>query len=147
MKVYQKVHKFTDVISHFCTREWTFTNGNVQSMWDRLDSKDQQIFRFNMKNFNWDQYFETYLKGIRVYLFKDDLSTLEQSKIRWKRWGNVELNNLQCNLEKLFFYETWWPLKYQRKISSYSPVFLGSQQFSRSFEFQDAIKKKIGSTI
>ncbi|XP_033211757.1 fatty acyl-CoA reductase wat-like [Belonocnema kinseyi] len=86
LKVYQKVHKFTDVISHFCTREWTFTNGNVQSMWDRLDSKDQQIFRFNMKNFNWELYFETYLKGIRVYLFKDDLSTLEQSKKRWIRF-------------------------------------------------------------
>lgn len=85
MKVYQKIHKFTDVISHFCTNEWVFTNENVQLLWDRLDTKDQEVFSFSMKNFDWKKYFETYLKGIRVYLFKDKLDNLEKSKIRWQR--------------------------------------------------------------
>lgn len=85
MKMYQKIHKFTNVISHFCTNEWVFTNENVRLLFDRMDTKDQEIFSFSMKNFNWDKYFETYLKGIRVYLFKDKLDNLEKSKVRWQR--------------------------------------------------------------
>ncbi|KAG7201486.1 hypothetical protein KM043_004245 [Ampulex compressa] len=84
-KIYEKVHKFTKVISYFCTRQWTFRNDNVQAMWLRLSKGDQQIFRFSMRGFDWTSYFTTYLRGIRIYLMNDDLETLPESKIRWKR--------------------------------------------------------------
>ncbi|XP_012265211.2 fatty acyl-CoA reductase wat-like isoform X1 [Athalia rosae] len=81
-KMYKKIHKFSNVISYFATHQWHFSNDNVRAMWSRLDSKDQQLFLFNMKGFDWHTYFQDYIKGIRIYLFKDDLSTLRASRVR-----------------------------------------------------------------
>ncbi|XP_012270704.1 fatty acyl-CoA reductase wat isoform X2 [Orussus abietinus] len=102
-KGYQKIHKFTNVIAYFCTREWQFRNDNVQAMWRRLDAKDQQIFKFSMRNFNWQAYFCNYIQGIRVYLMKDDLSTLESSRTKWRRlyWMHQVLKVL------IFFMGAW----------------------------------------
>ncbi|XP_014210800.1 fatty acyl-CoA reductase wat-like [Copidosoma floridanum] len=86
MKMYGKIHKFANVISYFCTREWTFSNDNVRGMWHRLDPRDRQMFYFTMESFNWEQFFSNYIKGIRVYLFKDNLKTIAKSKLRWQRF-------------------------------------------------------------
>ena len=83
--MYEKIHKFSGVISYFCVREWKFSNTNVQGMWSRLDPRDRQMFYFSMQNFDWQSYFRNYMKGIRVYLLKDDLKTLESSRARWKK--------------------------------------------------------------
>lgn len=85
VKMYEKINKFANVISYFTTREWKFTNDNVQDMFHRLDPRDRQMFYFSMQNFDWQAYFRNYMKGIRVYLLKDDLKTLENSRIKWRR--------------------------------------------------------------
>lgn len=54
-------------------------------MWQRLNSKDQQLFKFSMANFDWKMYLQDYVKGIRLYIFKDELDNLESSKLKWKR--------------------------------------------------------------
>ncbi|XP_015586610.1 fatty acyl-CoA reductase wat isoform X2 [Cephus cinctus] len=102
-KGYQKIHKFATVIEYFCNHEWKFTNDNVQAMWLRLDSKDQQLFRFSMKGFDWQNYFSTYMKGIRLYLFNEDLSTLETSRARWRKfyW-------MHKTLKTLIFFSSMW---------------------------------------
>lgn len=43
------------------------------------------MFNFDMKQLNWDKFFYNYIRGLRVYLLKDDLSTLPQAMVRWKR--------------------------------------------------------------
>ncbi|XP_014231220.1 fatty acyl-CoA reductase wat-like [Trichogramma pretiosum] len=78
--MYEKVHKMSDVVSYFSTREWNFANDNVHAMWKRLDEADRELFGFDMKNFDWRTYFSTYIKGIRVYLLKDGLETLPACK-------------------------------------------------------------------
>jgi fatty acyl-CoA reductase len=85
--MYEKMHKFSYVISPFCTNEWVFTNNNVRSLWQRLNSQDKLMFRFSMDNFDWNQYLDDYVKGIRIYLLKDDIKTLEASKIKWRRYN------------------------------------------------------------
>lgn len=84
--MYRKVHKFSNVISFFCTNEWIYTNDNVQQLWKKLDESDQQLFDFNMKNMDWFHYLKYYIRGMRIYLFKDDLSTLEASRRKWRRF-------------------------------------------------------------
>ena len=79
------MHKFLSLVNYFCINEWRFDNKNVQCLWSRLDPHDQQIFPFTMKNFNWEKYIEDYVKGIRVYLLKDDLNSLKVSQIKYKR--------------------------------------------------------------
>lgn len=86
LKIYKKVHKFSNVISFFCTNEWIFTNNNVQKLWLKLEDNDQKLFDFNIKTLDWFEYLRYYIRGMRVYLMKDDLSTLEASKRKWNRF-------------------------------------------------------------
>lgn len=85
IKVYKKIHKFSNVISFFCTNEWTFSNRNVQRLWHQLDAKDQQLFHFNMSDMVWVDYLRYYIKGMRIHLFKDDLSTVQAARRKWNR--------------------------------------------------------------
>jgi len=54
-------------------------------MWNCLSKEDQQLFKFQMKEFDWTKYFVNHYKGIRLFLLKEDESTLELSRIRYKR--------------------------------------------------------------
>ncbi|XP_032686156.1 fatty acyl-CoA reductase wat-like [Odontomachus brunneus] len=82
---YKKIHNFSNVIHYFTTREWTYTNDNIHAMWHRLSKEDQRLLNFNMKGFDWPKYLDNHIKGLRIYLLKDDISSLEASRIRWKR--------------------------------------------------------------
>ncbi|KAL3271472.1 hypothetical protein HHI36_021958 [Cryptolaemus montrouzieri] len=85
VKGYQKIHKFMNVISYFAVREWKFQNKNVQKLWLKMSLEDQRLFQFSMNNFDWDNYFSYYTKGIRVYLLKDPLDTISKGRIKyWK---------------------------------------------------------------
>lgn len=85
LKTYKKIHKFSNVISFFCTNEWTFTNNNTQKLWTKLGPVDQEIFHFNIQTLHWKDYLTFYIKGMRVYLFKDDLSNVEAARTKWNR--------------------------------------------------------------
>lgn len=85
LKTYKKIHKFANVISFFCTNEWTFTNDNVQKLWRNMSVDDQKLFYFDMKSLDWEVYIKEYMKGMRVYLFKDDLSNAAEARKKWRR--------------------------------------------------------------
>lgn len=67
-----------------------FTNNNIQRLWKKLGQRDQEIFDFNIKNVNWEEYSHHYLKGMRVYLFKDDLSNVDAARNKWRRFVEIE---------------------------------------------------------
>lgn len=69
----------------FITEQWNFSRDNVEGLWNRLNEQDQQLFKFNMKKFDWSKYFFDLSKGIRFYLLNEDDNTLEISRIRYKR--------------------------------------------------------------
>lgn len=55
---------------------------NVKDMWQRLDPRDKDLFNFDMTEFNWEEYLELYVKGIRQYLLKDDLDSVNDTCVR-----------------------------------------------------------------
>jgi fatty acyl-CoA reductase len=85
LKTYKKIHKFADVISFFCTNEWTFTNDNVQKLWRNLNAEDKVLYPFDMTPLSWEEYISHYMIGMRMYLFKDDLSNVEVARKKWRR--------------------------------------------------------------
>ena len=85
LKTYKKIHKFGSVLSIFCTKEWTFTNNNVQKLWLNLDADDKKLFYFDIQSLDWEDYIAEYMKGMRVYLFKDELSNAAEARKKWKR--------------------------------------------------------------
>ncbi|XP_044260289.1 fatty acyl-CoA reductase wat-like [Tribolium madens] len=86
VKIYKKITKFESVISHFSTNEWKFHNDNTQALWNFINDDDRAMFPFSMKTLDWDEYHKTHALGLRQYLVKDDISTLPQAKIKWKRF-------------------------------------------------------------
>ncbi|CAH0712964.1 unnamed protein product, partial [Brenthis ino] len=82
-KAYEKIGKFSEVISFFAIREWKFHNKNTLNLLKELDDADKHIFNFDIGSFKWDEYFKDYLKGIRLYLLKDPLETIPQAKKKY----------------------------------------------------------------
>ncbi|KAF4517059.1 hypothetical protein B566_EDAN006375 [Ephemera danica] len=106
LKVYQKIGRFSEVISYFSTREWEFTNDNTQALWKRLAPSDQQLFRFDAASLDWEDYFATHIMGLRRYLAKDHPSTLPQARKRWFRFYVIH-RLIQCVFGFLFLRILW----------------------------------------
>lgn len=85
MKAYQKIGKFSEVISYFAMRQWKFTNKNTQDLFRKMNARDRDLFNFNMAAFNWETYFYTYARGCRVYLLKDPMETLPAGRIKYRK--------------------------------------------------------------
>ncbi|KAK0180733.1 hypothetical protein PV327_003087 [Microctonus hyperodae] len=85
LKIYKKIHRFSDVLNYFSTKQWMFGNSRMNSLINRLHQKDKEIFFCNIKDLVWDTYFQTYLRGIRVYLIKDPLETLPEARVKWQK--------------------------------------------------------------
>lgn len=85
MKAYKKVNKFTYVLSYFATNSWKFTNDNVQALWGEMSEVDKRVFPFSMKDLDWNYYYRTQMLGLRTFFLKDDLSTIPQARIKWRR--------------------------------------------------------------
>ncbi|XP_014218670.1 fatty acyl-CoA reductase wat-like [Copidosoma floridanum] len=85
LKAYRKIHKFSGVISYFSTQQWEFGNGNVLALWQRTSPVDRKKFYFNLDTLDWDDFFFHHVRGLRVYIMKDPLSSVPQGRRRYRR--------------------------------------------------------------
>lgn len=81
-----------DVLNYFSTNEWMFTNEQFHGVMAKLSNDDRDHFYCDVRDINWDNYFEEYIRGIRIYLIKDPLDTLPQARVRWQRYEIVAAN-------------------------------------------------------
>nr|XP_033331554.1 fatty acyl-CoA reductase 1-like [Megalopta genalis] len=86
MDAYAKMDKFGDVISFFTTQQWKFRDENVKKLWSKLGPIDRKSFNFNVADINWPEYFDVYMRGIRVYSLKDPLTEESIRAGRSKFW-------------------------------------------------------------
>jgi fatty acyl-CoA reductase len=59
---------------------------NVQGLWEKLDEEDRKLFDFDLEGLDWDKYFYNYGRGVRVYLLKDELTTVPLALAKYKRY-------------------------------------------------------------
>ncbi|XP_046837277.1 fatty acyl-CoA reductase wat-like isoform X1 [Vespa crabro] len=85
LKIYNKVHQFSDVLDVFSTTEWHFTNERWEELLKKLTMEDRQLFFCDIKELIWDTFFKNYMLGIRLYVLKDPIETLPQARIKWRR--------------------------------------------------------------
>lgn len=45
-----------------------YYNHNVNILMNKLSIRDRVLFGFDMSTLSWDDYFDKYLRGLRVYL-------------------------------------------------------------------------------
>ncbi|XP_043685230.1 fatty acyl-CoA reductase wat-like isoform X1 [Vespula pensylvanica] len=85
LKIYNKIHKMSDVLRHFSTIEWNFMNERWNELTRKLTSEDRELFFCDVKGLVWNNYFMSYVLGIRKYILKDPIETLPQARIKWQR--------------------------------------------------------------
>ncbi|CAH1642311.1 unnamed protein product [Spodoptera littoralis] len=85
LKLYSKVMKLANILFYFSTQDWKFSDMNVRNMWNSLSDADRVVFPFSMGEMSWEYMCETFLVGLRVYLIKDDLSTLPEARKKWNK--------------------------------------------------------------
>jgi fatty acyl-CoA reductase len=79
------LEKLFDMFGIFTNTSWKFTNGNVKDLWDRITDEDRIMFPFDIRSVKWDTYYSNFIKGIRIYLLKDQLCTLPEARIKLHR--------------------------------------------------------------
>jgi len=85
LKTYRKINTFSFVISYFSSQQWNFCDDAVVKLWERVNPADRQIFNFNIMNLNWKTYISHMIPGIRVYMIKDPLCTVQEGRKRYRR--------------------------------------------------------------
>jgi Male sterility protein. len=76
INAYKKIHRFSEVLSYFSTRQWLFNDTNTRALWRKMPAEDQKYFNFDIGALIWEDYFYTHVRGLRVYLVKDSLDTV-----------------------------------------------------------------------
>ncbi|CEF59512.1 Male sterility, NAD-binding domain and NAD(P)-binding domain and Fatty acyl-CoA reductase family-containing protein [Strongyloides ratti] len=86
---YNRVYKMIKTLEFFTTNDWNFKSEGLVNLWNTLSKNDQEKFNFDIRQVNWGNYLFDYIIGIRLYLLKETISDLNQSKFRvnslWKR--------------------------------------------------------------
>jgi hypothetical protein len=85
IKVQDKLAKSVECLEYFTTHQWKFHSDNVMALLDALDDKDRQQFQFDVRTIQWDDYVEKYVLGFRQFLFKQNPSSLEDSRKRMSK--------------------------------------------------------------
>ncbi|KAL1116456.1 hypothetical protein AAG570_004929, partial [Ranatra chinensis] len=86
VNIYRKVDRYSEVMTYFSIRNWDFRNENMIRLWSRLNPDDKTRFNFDFKTLDWSKFFYNYIRGLRIYLLKDDMSTLPQARATWAKF-------------------------------------------------------------
>jgi fatty acyl-CoA reductase len=71
---------YTMAVKYFCQREWMYHDTNLRSLLAKLTPEDRDIFNFDIKQVNWNEYLESCVKGLRQYILKDQINTLPAAR-------------------------------------------------------------------
>lgn len=123
MDQYKKIGRFTDILEYFSTREWIFSNNNVQSLWNSLNNDDKTLFPFDIKKMHWEEYLDTYHKGIMTFLLKEGQDKLPEARKRLH--GYALSNNLYIPIR---LYLVWL----QHNCTIYRKLYLCENKFTLS---------------
>jgi alcohol-forming fatty acyl-CoA reductase len=82
-KLYAKIDQFSDVLSYFTTRQWDFSDTNVQGLHNECIEADKALFPLNIADLQWDSYLKSYMLGLRLHLLKEPLDNLTVARRKY----------------------------------------------------------------
>ncbi|KAJ3618305.1 hypothetical protein MTP99_006314 [Tenebrio molitor] len=101
----RKINNVMHNFAYFSTRGWPYSNKNVREMWNKMDETDRELFCFDLTKVNWLEQIRNVQKSLRIYRFKDPLSTLPQAKTRLQRFEAID-----ALLPALFYFILIFPI-------------------------------------
>lgn len=90
------------MLNFFTITKLDFANKRWIKLLSELTAEDRELFFCDIKDFDWDNYFQSYILGIRLYIIKDPIETLPQARIKYRRYL------LSCILSSLIVYHSEW---------------------------------------
>lgn len=115
VKLCNKMVKAVGALEYFMLRDWVFHNTHTQCLWDTLTPTDKELYRFDVDAMNWNDYIETYQKGCKQYIMKEDLKDLPQAK-RTMRWMHI----LHRIVQLVMMYGVWCMLSSESASTCYT---------------------------
>ena len=61
-------------LCYFLCNQWNFDDQNTAALYSSLSKEDQDIFNFDVKTIDWNEYMVTVALGLRKYIVKDGLT-------------------------------------------------------------------------
>ncbi|XP_058463867.1 fatty acyl-CoA reductase wat-like [Malaya genurostris] len=103
MKLYRKVHKFSEVLSFFTNNEWDFRNEHYHKVMAHMTADDHRYFPCDVKQIDWVEFLANNLKGLRMYVMKEKWDNLEQARSKYrKKWMAHQVLLVFCYATVLF---------------------------------------------
>lgn len=104
VRIYEKLHKATEQLVFFATRQWQFNSNNIPELYEQLQGIDRdvrtrlihqrqpiltpissQAFCFDVTKIEWPTYLKNYYMGIRRYILKEDVKTVPSARRKLRR--------------------------------------------------------------
>lgn len=80
VKVQQKIQRAINALSYFLHNEWTFASDNLTKMQSMLSDSDRKLFSVDTTKIEWSPYLESYVRGVKRYILKEDDSDLPKAR-------------------------------------------------------------------
>ncbi|CAH1107543.1 unnamed protein product [Psylliodes chrysocephalus] len=101
LKKYNQIHRFVIAISNCSTRNWDYSTDNISKLYEKLTIEDKELFPMSVTTIHWLRFMKNYTIGMRRYLFKENDSTLENAKKKYRRFKIVN-GVLKCVIVYVF---------------------------------------------
>lgn len=71
-KMSVKINGMIEVFDFFMRGDWRYENQKIYSLIKLMSAEERKEFHCDCKGFEWPQYLEDYLKGMVIYVLKED---------------------------------------------------------------------------
>lgn len=82
---YEKATRAFSCLEFFTTNQWRFVSDNPIRLLSEMSENDKNLFYFDVREIDWQSYYEIYVLGARRYILKDDLTSLPLARSNLKR--------------------------------------------------------------
>ncbi|XP_066944625.1 putative fatty acyl-CoA reductase CG5065 isoform X1 [Macrobrachium rosenbergii] len=121
VKLCNKMVKAVSALEYFMLRDWTFHTTKTQNLWKSLTPADQSIYHFDVSDLDWDDYIESYQKGCKQYIMKEELSSVPYAKKVMRR-----MHILHRLVQVAMMYGVWCLLSNETATAFYTSFFNGA---------------------
>lgn len=94
-------------VTHFCNGGWRVHVNQMQTVWDRMNSSDKELFFCDMRDFEWKTYLRGYWNGLRLYVLNDPVSTIKDAKKHSEKLNMIH-RMLLTGIVLYFTYSIWY---------------------------------------
>ncbi|XP_043595366.1 putative fatty acyl-CoA reductase CG5065 isoform X2 [Bombus pyrosoma] len=83
MKIVKYCYQLVTVTAYFTMHEWTFQRDNITDMVKKVKMlKDGNVVKLDLQDMNWEKYIATYMMGIKKFILKEDLESMDAARQR-----------------------------------------------------------------